>query len=146
MLRMRRKPDTPEECIEIFPSSVTASSDSFWWWPTFTPAYNAITSNEDEVWNAGRFAPASIRFSFDTTVRCSRIDLLPHMEPRTGEVEHEFHLMNFASSIKGTATDNEWIHAVFKNTEELQTKSIEIKTVSSPSWVAWRRVRFWKLA
>jgi hypothetical protein len=145
MLRMRRQPQPTKEYIEVFPSSVSSTSDSFWWWPTFTPASNTLTTNEKEIWNAGRYAPASIMFSFDTPFVCSRIDLLPCMEPKTGQVVHECYIANFVSVLKVVANDNEWIYTEIK-TEDQKTKTIEIRTIESPSWVAWRRARFWKSA
>ena len=140
MLRMRRQPQETTEEVEVFPSGAT--SDAFWWWPWQTLPSNATTANEDEVWNSGRFAPASICFTFDAPFRCTRIELLPCMEPKTGSVVHEIRTGSDVFNYSGSATDNVWIKAAFGG-DGLRVKSVEILTLQSPSWVAWRRVRFW---
>jgi hypothetical protein len=142
MLRMRRQPqETAAEEVEVFPSGVT--SETFWWWPWQTLPSNATTTDEDEVWNSGRFPPASISFTFNAPFRCTRIELLPRMDPKTGTVVHEIRTGSDVFNYRGCATDNEWIKAAFGG-DGLRVKSVEILTLQSPSWVAWRRVRFWK--
>ena len=139
MLRQRRQQQQDE--TELVPLSATSSSDSMWMW-TSTPASNALTSNDDEIWNAGRFPPAHIRFEFDSAVQCTRIDLLPCMKPATGAVVHEIHTGSDVYRFSGQATDHRWIR-VELNPNGQRVKAIEIHTLESSSWVAWRRVRFW---
>ncbi len=142
MLRQRRQPRPALEEKELFPASATSPSEgimSFW---SPHPPTNALTENEDEIWNAGQFAPASIRFEFDTHIRCTRIDLLPCMEPKSGNVVHEIRTGSDVYRFSGRATDHRWIQAEL-NPDGQRARTIEIHTLESPSWVAWRRVRFW---
>ena len=142
MLRQRRQPRPALEEKELFPASATSSSDGMMsWWSPHIPN-NALTENEDEIWNAGQFAPASIRFEFDTHIRCTRIDLLPCMEPKSGHVVHEIRAGSDVFRFSGRATDRRWIQAEL-SPEGQRAKTIEIHTLESPSWVAWRQVRFW---
>ncbi len=142
-LRQRRPPQqktTPTEETEITPAEAT--SDSSRWWPLHTPPSNALTDDEEAIWNAGQFAPASIRFEFATPVRCTRIELLPCMSPESGAVVHEIRAGSDVYRYSGRATDRRWIHAEL-NPDGQRVKAIEVTTLQSPSWVAWRRVRFW---
>lgn len=136
-----RSSETPE--AEVLPCSSTSESDAFWWWPPSCPAANALTANEDEIWNAGRFAPAGIRFAFDAPFRCSRIELLPCMVPAKGAVVHEFRSGGGVYQIRTEATDRRWIRVEFEG-GGMEIEKLDIVTLASPSWVAWRRVRFWK--
>ena len=141
-LRLRRQ--FPEnELIEVFPRGACSSSDAFWWWPPSYPASNALTANEDEIWNAGRFAPAGIRFTFETPITCSRIELLPCMSPKAGPVVHELRTGSNNFQIVLDASDRQWIRVDIPN-GGWRFKTINLLTLESPSWVAWRRVRFWK--
>lgn len=144
MLRQRRRqqPERPVKEVEIFPSEATSSCTTWWAWPLHAPPSNALTDNEEEIWNAGQFAPAGIRFEFAAPVRCTRIDLLPCMSPEAGTVVHEIRAGSDVYRYAGRATDRRWINADM-NPDGQRVKSIEIVTLESPSWVAWRRVRFW---
>jgi hypothetical protein len=120
------------------PTSVSASTDG-WWWAQTDPA-NTLSVDEDTVWNAGKHAPAYIRFDFDPPVRCTHIELLPCMEPKSGRVLHQLVVDSTPRNFEFTATDRKWIRMDLAN----QTvKSIKIHTLETPSFVAWRRVRFW---
>jgi hypothetical protein len=139
MLRQRRTPRP----TEIFPSKVSSSSDG-WWWAKSNPL-NSLSTDEEKVWNAGRYAPAYIRFDFDKPVQCTQIDLLPCMQPESGAVKHEMHIgPNFKYKFAGHARDRCWIHAELTNRPLV--KFVQIHTLESPSFVAWRRVRFWTTA
>lgn len=142
-LRLRRQPPPENPEVEVFPCSTTSSSDVFWWWPSSSPPSNVLTANEDEIWNAGRFAPASIRFTFDMPFTCKRIELLPCMVPTTGTVVHEFRTASNLTQIRLEATDRQWIRVDFPG-DGWRFKTIDIVTLESPSWVAWRRIHFWK--
>ena len=140
-LRQRRthRVDTAADLSEITPE--IATSDCTVWWPLLrAPPSNALTDNEEAIWNAGRFAPASIRFEFAAPVRCTRIELLPCMSPETGPVLHEIRTASDVYRYAGRATDRQWISAELNGQK---VKTIEVVTLQSPSWVAWRRVRFW---
>jgi hypothetical protein len=141
MTLRQRRPQTTTE-TEVFPSSASSDASS-WWWPAASPASNALTADENEIWNAGRFAPASIRFTFDAPFTCKRIELLPCMVPRKGPVVHAFRTASFATQIRLDAADRQWIAVDFSG-DGLHFRTIEIATLESPSWVAWRCVRFWK--
>ena len=136
---MLRKHRTPQEA-EIFPTTVSASTDGWWW--ARTSASNTLNADDDKIWNAGKYAPASIRFDFDAPVRCTRISLLPCMSPESGHVRHEIRVGTDVYKFSGRATDRQWIHADI-NADGQRVKFIQINTLTSPSWVAWRRVRFW---
>ena len=135
MLRMRRQPQPSGVETEIFP--ISSSTDD---WFQINPTSNTLSNNENEVWNSGRFAPACIRYEFETSVRCTRVELLPCMSPESGDVIHEIRAGSDVFRFSGRAVDRTWINAEIKAE---RVKSIEIHTLKSPSWVAWRRVRFW---
>jgi hypothetical protein len=133
---MRRQPQPPTGVeVEIFP--VSSSTDD-WWRQGQTS--NTLSTDENEVWNSGRFAPVCIRFEFEKSVRCTRVELLPCMSPESGTVIHEIRAGSDVFRFSGRAVDSKWINAEI-NAERI--KSIDIQTLKSPSWVAWRRVRFW---
>lgn len=143
LLRQRRQllQQRAAEETEIFPSTATSPAE-VWWWPP-SKATNALTENEEQIWNHGGYAPAYIRFEFDVPFRCARIDLLPRMVPKSGTVVHEIRVgASEVYRFSGRASDRDWIHADL-NPDGQRIKVVEIHTIESPSWVAWRRVRFW---
>jgi hypothetical protein len=64
------------------------------------------------------------------------------MVPTSGAVVHEIRMGSDVYRYSGRATDRRWIHAELSPGGQ-RVKAIEIVTLESPSWVAWRRVRFW---
>ena len=62
------------------------------------------------------------------------------MSPETGPVLHEIRTASDVYRYAGRATDRQWISAELNGQK---VKTIEVVTLQSPSWVAWRRVRFW---
>lgn len=141
MLRQRKQQQQQRaDEIEIFPTAATSPTDIWWWWH---PAANALTENEDQIWNAGRFAPAFIRFEFAVPFKCTRIELLPRMVPASGSVTYKIHIGNAeAYNFTENSADRKWIDVHLTQTG-MRAKVIEVHTLDSPSWVAWRRVRFW---
>ena len=142
MLRQRRPQQPLRAEMELFPCEAAPMCTKWWRWPLHSPASNVLTGDEDEIWNAGQFAPAGIRFKFAAPVRCTRIELLPCMSPETGNVVHEIRMGSNVCQYSGRASDRRWIYAEL-NPDGQEVKTIEIKILESPSYVAWRRVRFW---
>jgi hypothetical protein len=141
MLRQRKQLQQQRaDEIEIFPSKATSPSDTWWW---LYPASNALTENEEQIWNAGRFAPAFIRFEFAVPFNCTRIELLPCMVPASGSVTYKIHMGNAeVHNFTENSVDGKWMNVDLTQTG-MRAKVIEVHTLDSPSWVAWRRVRFW---
>jgi hypothetical protein len=136
MLRKRR---TSPPYTEIFPAKVSSSTDG-WWWAKTDPC-NVLSTDEEKVWNAGKFAPAFIHFEFNPPVRCTRIALLPCMSPKSGSARHEICVGSRSQTFFLNAADRKWILVDVTNKEPV--KCIRIQTLESPSFVAWRRVQFW---
>jgi hypothetical protein len=147
----------PDE--EIQPTSLTATSDTRLLWPL--PVFQAshvLLHNDDCVWNAGTFPPATLRLELrGTPARLTRMALQTEMEPATARVRHEIRIgpsldaMRTASWFDGTVSTKSWIEIELDGCEDEERRPrpvrfIEIVTHDSPSYVAWRRIRVWKLA
>ena len=65
------------------------------------------------------------------------------MEPKSGRVLHQLVVDSTPRNFEFTATDRKWIRMDLANQTGERVKSIRIHTLETPSFVAWRRVRFW---
>jgi hypothetical protein len=145
---------------------------------TYTSPFSVLTSDRYEIWNAGHFAPAGLRFDFAAPFWCTRVDLMPRMVPETGDVVHELRVhaapppspvaagrsgggggggATYRRTLRCRASDGEWIRVGFPGSATavgkggeggasaavLVHRTVDLVTLASPSWVAWRRVRFW---
>jgi hypothetical protein len=140
---------------EIPPTMLTATSKSHYLWPlSLFEASNVLEPSEYYYWNAGRFAPATLRIDIaNTAVYVTRIELEAVMVPAMGKVRHEIRLgrtqdtMHTAYWFTGVTIDGECVQIQLVNgTDDLRSRSniLEIITHESPSWIAWRRIRVWK--
>ena len=165
MLCRRRKadqsamPDThPPSSTEdeIPPARLTATSDTRLMWPfTLFHASNVLLQSDFYWWNAGTFAPATLRLEIGgTPARLTRIALQTEMEPATARVRHEIRVglsreaMRTVNWFEEVVASKDWIVlSLFEDDDghrRRRVRFIEVVTHTSPSYVAWRRIRVWK--
>ena len=138
MMRQRRRPSE----VEI--KSLTACSTSHLMWPLVRyHACNVLDAGES-IWNSGKFAPASIRIKLtDGPMYVTRLELQVEMSPTRANVHHEIHAgisagtMRVIGCVKGLVSHGSWIHVAVKD----EVECLEINTLDSPSFVAWRCIR-----
>ena len=135
---------------------LTATSRSHYLWPfPLFQASNVLESNDSYYWNAGGFAPATIRIDIGSTAAyyVTRIVLEAVMVPAMGKVRHEIRLGLTQDTVHsvfwytGVTVDGECLQIqLVKGLDDLRRRSkiLEVVTHESPSWVAWRRIRVWR--
>lgn len=166
--------DPPSQEEEIYPSSLTATSDTRLLWPLalFHAAHVLDRSDASCWWNSGVFPPATLRLQLlhGAPASLTRMALQTELMPATAtlaRVRHEIRVglspdaMRSAGWFEGVVSTKEWIDIPLDcgelqlldgdntpaDTPEHQRRRarfIEIVTHESPSYVAWRRVRIWK--
>jgi hypothetical protein len=136
-----RQRKTGEE-VEI--TSLIACSESQLMWPLARFHARNVLNAGDSIWNSGRFAPTAIRLKLaDGPQYVTRIEMQTEMNPARAYVHHEINAgMNSGSMrtygcLKGPASHGAWIRVAVNAEVQL----LEIATISSPSYVAWRRIR-----
>jgi hypothetical protein len=111
------------------------------------PSSNVLKEDET-AWNAGCHPPAWITLELKEDVEIDRIMLLPEMTPKRADVVHEvraglsFQNMHAIERFSGTAQSGVWITL---DLPKIYCRYVEIKTLSSPSWVSWRQIRIFGL-
>jgi hypothetical protein len=120
---------------------ITSSSE--WMWPlSFFSACNVLNASGVRIWNSGKPAPAWIRFDLGSCNVC-RIELLAKIFGPGGNVGFRiltgYDHLETAYTFNGFVVDDEWIVVSLKR----RTRFVEILTVSSPCWVAWKCVRIY---
>lgn len=139
MIRQRRR------ASEVEIKSLTAWSASRMMWPLVRYHACNVLDAGDSVWNSGKFAPVSIRVKLtDGPMYVTRLEMQVEMSPTLrGHVHHEIYAGKYTGTmrevgcVKGLVSHGSWIHVAVK--EEVQY--LEIHTLDSPSFVAWRRIR-----
>ncbi len=129
-------------------TALRASSDSHFLWPLPLFHPSNVLAHDKRCWNSGGSAPASIRIHLgNTPVHVTRIALQAEMVPAMGSVSHEIRLGDTQATLRGVywyngiCTDGEWMEI---NLPHRMSCLLEVVTHSSPSWVAWRRIRVWR--
>ena len=104
-----------------------------------------VLDDADTIWNSGRYAPASIRIRLtDGPQHVTSVKLQVEMSPIRASVHHQISVgptvdsMRIVGCIKCSVSHGDWLK-VAVNQNDVQF--IEIKTVSSPSYVAWKRIK-----
>jgi hypothetical protein len=125
--------------------SLTAWSESQLMWPLAQYHMCNVLDDADTIWNSGRYAPASIRIRLtDGPQHVTSVKLQVEMSPLRAQVHHQISVgptvasMRVVGCIKCSVSHGDWLQ-VAVNTNDVQF--IEIKTVSSPSYVAWKRIK-----
>ena len=143
--KMRRRCTSPAvkaENHEITPHSITSSSDINWISAWLTPVSNLLLPNPNLIWNSRDFAPAWVGIDLGAVHEVSCVGLLPCMDPPSGRVVHVIRAgqtregMRRVRTYEGDTEDSVWLSIPIQK----PARYIEISTVLSPSWVAWRRV------
>ena len=124
--------------------SLTAWSDSQLMWPLVRYHACNVLDDADTIWSSGKYAPASIRIKL-TEGPCyvTSIKLQAEMSPVRAKVHHEIRAgldldtMCVVGCIKSCVSHGSWIQVAIDGNIQI----IEIKTISSPSYVAWRRIQ-----
>jgi hypothetical protein len=130
------------EEVEI--NALTAWSDSRFMWPLARYHACNVLDPGDSIWNSGKFAPASIRVKLtDGPRHVTRVELQAEMNPLRALVHHEIRAgltpgtMRVVGCIKGPVSHGAWIRVAVND----EVQYVEIATVESPSFVAWKRIR-----
>ena len=137
MTRRKKASDT-----EI--TSLTAESAAQYLWPTVRYQACNVLDPGNSIWNAGRFAPASIVLKLtDGPCHVTTIELLTEMSPLRAVVHHEIRggltpgTMRVISCIKGPVAHGTWLRVALNS----EVQFVEVATIASPSFVAWKRIR-----
>ena len=159
--------DPPSQEEEIYPSSLTATSDTRLLWPlALFHAAHVLDRSDTCWWNSGVFPPATLRLQLHgAPALLTRMVLQTEMLPTTMvRVRHEIRVglspntMRSAGWFEGVVSTKEWIQIPLDDTfqwtddnhsdtteqHRRRVQFIDIVTHESPSYVAWRRVRIWK--
>jgi len=146
--RIIKKGSERAEIVEI--DALTAWSDSQLMWPLVKYHMCNVLDDADMIWNSGQYAPASIRIKLtDGPQRVAFVKLQVEMSPVKAAVHHEVHAgpstdsMRAVARVKCVVCHGEWL-TVAVNEDNVQF--IEIKTIFSPSYVAWRRIKVYGCA
>ena len=141
-LRKKNK-DVDDAVVEI--KSLTAWSESQLMWPLAQYHMCNVLDDADTIWNSGRYAPASIRIRLtDGPQHVTSVKLQVEMSPIRASVHHQISVgptvdsMRIVGCIKCSVSHRDCLK-VAVNQNDVQF--IEIKTVSSPSYVAWKRIK-----
>ena len=105
----------------------------------------AVDGDRDSIWNSNRLALGWFMIAFDSLYIVDRVELVIAQTP-AGPTTHEVWLGN------GSGTRTLYKRLINAHTEDGQTLNVAIdpprrvnevliRTVDSPSWVAWREVR-----
>ena len=127
---------------EIVPRSVTSSSDINWISAWLTPVSNILLPNPSLIWNSRDFPPAWVGLDLGSVLDVSCVALMPCMDPPIGRVVHVIRAgptregMRRVRAYEDSAEDGVWFLIPIRR----RVRYIEISTLLSPSWVAWRRV------
>jgi len=128
------------------PVSVSASASA-------GTAGQAFDDNPASSWNAGAFSSAGqkqwIRFEFARPVGISQINLTPSQSPVCAVTTHEVwggsseETMSLLAEYTGDTCDGaSFTVSQFWRNNDL--KVIEVRTIASPSWVAWREIQIYR--
>jgi hypothetical protein len=114
-------------------------------WPLVRYHACNVLDSGDSIWNSGKFAPASICIKLTNGPQyVTSIKLQTEMSPVRALVHHEIYAglavgdgMQVIGCIKGPVCQGAWIHVAVNQ----EAQFLEIKTISSLSFVAWKRIR-----
>jgi hypothetical protein len=127
----------------LSPVDIAASSTLSGSSPDFVD--DGIYSDGSRIWNAGRGAPAWIAFDFGSSRRVLAIRLVPAQYPVSGPMTHyiytgdSFPPQNIAAVTDETTTNR---HPIIRTFDKMG-RFVQVRTVASSSWVAWREVELY---
>lgn len=134
-----RNGDTDAEIM-----SLTAWSDSRLMWPMVRYHACNVLCDSDTIWNSGSYAPSSICIKLTEGPKyVTSVKLQAEMSPLRALVHHEIHVgvtvdtMRSVGCIKCSVSHGEWIRVAVND----NVQYVKIMTISSPSYVAWKRIR-----
>jgi hypothetical protein len=134
-----RNGDTDAEIM-----SLTAWSDSRLMWPMVRYHACNVLCDADTIWNSGSYAPSSICIKLTEGPKyVTSVKLQAEMSPLMAFVHHEIHVgvtvdtMRSVGCIKCSVSHGEWIRVAVND----NVQYVKITTISSPSYVAWKRIR-----
>ena len=124
--------------------SLTAWSDSQLMWPMVRYHACNVLCDSDTIWNSGSYAPSSICIKLTEGPKyVTSVKLQAEMSPLRALVHHEIHAgltvdtMRSVECIKCSVSHGEWIRVAVND----NVQYVKITTISSPSYVAWKRIR-----
>jgi hypothetical protein len=127
--------------------AVSASSDHAWPASWIASPLNVLDQDPAYIWNSYAMAPGWIRLDLGQPRTVRRLELLPSMAPYSGLAEHRIRLgttegkLRTASVLYRECRDREWIVHTLEQGIDNKARFVEILTTTSPSWVAWVRIR-----
>ncbi len=105
----------------------------------------AVDGNVDSTWNSGRFAPQWFMVTLDSFYQVDRMELVVAQAPAS-ETSHEIWFEDISGTFEKYHEFTN-VHTADGDTLVLTVEPAKIinrvliRTVSSPSWVAWREIR-----
>ena len=124
-------------CHRIAPSNVRASGND----PNGVGA--AVDANVCTLWNAGAVAPQSIEFDVPPDAEIAGIFVTPEMTP-SGTTTHVIEIQRANGTfealhvVRGEMTTQVPSAMIF--VRSVRATRLRLRTLESPSWVAWREV------
>ncbi len=104
----------------------------------------AFDGNQNTAWNARGFAPQAISLRFPATSDVVGVLLMAQMHPASGPARHVLEPSSdgrlFAVGYVSEATMRSGALYAWILPKPMRTQHLRIRTVASPSWVAWREV------
>jgi hypothetical protein len=106
----------------------------------------AVDGSPEFIWNSGDFAPQWIEIDLGAPQSIGRVALLSAQSPE-GDTVHRVLARASAGDpyellheFAGFTSDAQWIHYSPQEPWE-NVRYLRIKTIGSPSWVAWREIQ-----
>ncbi|MDC0711787.1 discoidin domain-containing protein [Stigmatella sp. ncwal1] len=129
----------PED-TQIFPVDAVASASWDWGVP-----FAATNRDLLDSWAAGGVAPQWIEYDFGGSTQVRRIELVTNQYPSGATVHHIYGAATLGAwsllgTIQGFTQDQQQL--VWTGTANVRW--IRVATSQSPSWVAWREIRFFE--
>ena len=99
---------------------------------------DAFDGSSQTMWNSGDWPPGWIRVDFDSPQMILALEAQVAQLPTPAWTVHEVHLDSTVVQWAGLTADYQWLS--YSPPDPLCVDSLEIRTTSSPSWVAWREI------
>ncbi|AST29510.1 discoidin domain-containing protein [Ralstonia pseudosolanacearum] len=141
-LEFYRTPEGASTLTKILPTAVTASG----YYSSNVPG-QAVDGKNDTSWTATD-APQWIEVDLGAVVPLKKMRLLTSQSP-AGQTTHVVTAdtaaapTNVLQTFSGNTTDNQWLEAS-RETAPVNVRYVRIQTTSSPSWVSWHELEFYR--
>lgn len=120
----------------------TASASSMWTAGS-APAF-AIDGNRCTGWNAGGYAVAYLQVDLGRVISVRGVTLVPFMSPTPAGVTHVVEVSSDGATFTPTLTISQTMASSgtygYDFGRDVSARYVRVRTLSSPSWVAWGEV------